>query len=121
MKKIIAMCLFVPSMAIAFGNPEKPSIQHSTFETVCMNVKDLTSMLDEFKEIPYVRGTSVPMVGEQTALPLVIFVNPEKTTFTIVERASKDIYCILAVGAGFHPVPKELQDQMKAEQGKSRL
>jgi hypothetical protein len=121
MKKILAMFLLMPSLAFAFTNEEKPSIQHSTFDAVCLNAKDLTSLIDEFKELPYVRGTSVPMMGEQAALPLVIFVNPEKKTFTIVERASADIYCILAVGSNFHPVPKELQDELRNEQGKGRL
>jgi hypothetical protein len=121
MKKIIAMFLLMPSLALAFSNPEKPSIQQSTYETVCMSAKDLTMLVDEFKEIPYVRGTSVPMIGDPVSLPLVIFVNPEKKTFTIIERAAPDIFCVLAVGANFHPVPKELQDEIRTEQGKGQL
>ena len=107
--------------SIVFANSEKQSLQISTYETVCLNAKDLTSLVDEFKELPYVRGVSRPVVGEDSSLPLVIFVNPDSKTFTIVERAGADIYCILAVGANFQPVPKHLQDEVKSEQEKGRL
>ena len=119
MKKIIAMFLLMPTLV--FANSEKPSLQVSTYETVCLSAKDLTSLVDEFKEIPYVRGVSKPVVGDDSSLPLVIFVNPQSKTFTIVERAGADIFCILAVGANFQPVPKELQDEVKNEQEKGRL
>ena len=119
MKKMLAMFLLMPSLV--FANSEKPSLQISTYETVCLSAKDLSSLIDEFKEIPYVRGVSRPVIGDDSSLPLVIFVNPQSKTFTIVERASKDIYCILAVGANFQPVPKELQDEVKNEQEKGRL
>ena len=119
MKKIFAMFLLVPSLVLA--NSEKPSIQISTYETICLSAKDLTSLIDEFKEIPYVRGISKPVVGDDSSLPLVIFVNPQSKTFTIVERASKDIFCILAVGANFQPVPKEVQDDVKESQNKGTL
>ena len=119
MKKIIAMFLLMPTLV--FANSEKPSLQVSTYETVCLSAKDLSSLIDEFKEIPYVRGVSRPVIGDDSSLPLVIFVNPQSKTFTIVERASKDIYCILAVGSNFQPVPKELQDEVKENQNKGAL
>ena len=119
MKKLIAMFLLMPTLVLA--NSEKPSLQISTYETVCLSAKDLSNLIDEFKEIPYVRGVSKPVVGDDSSLPLVIFVNPQSKTFTIVERASKDIYCILAVGANFQPVPKDLQDEVKENQNKGAL
>jgi hypothetical protein len=119
MKKILAMFLLMPSLVLA--NSEKPSLQISTYETVCLSAKDLTSLIDEFKEIPYVRGISRPVVGDDSSLPLVIFVNPQTKTFTIAEKAGTDIYCILAVGANFQPVPKELQDEVKESQNKGTL
>jgi len=35
---------------------------------------------------------------------MVIFVNPTTKSFTIAERFSKDLYCVLALGEGFRPL-----------------
>jgi hypothetical protein len=52
---------------------------------------------------------------------LVIFANPTTGTFTIVEKAAEDLYCIIAIGGGFEPVPKEIQDEVRQEQKKGTL
>jgi hypothetical protein len=52
---------------------------------------------------------------------LVIFANPTTGSFTIVEKAGEDLYCILAIGGGFEPVPKDIQDDVKQGQEKSTL
>lgn len=121
MKKILAMFLLMPSLAFAFTNSEKQSLDLATMQTVCLNAKDLTSLVDEFKEIPYVRGISRPIVSDGAPLSLVIFVNPKDKSFTIVEKAAENTYCILAVGNGFEPVPREIQDEVKNEQEKGRM
>jgi len=115
------MLSFLPSMALAFTNSEKPSLDVATMQTVCLNAKDLTLLIDEFKEIPYVRGISRPIISDGAPLSLVIFVNPKDRSFTIVERTADGVYCILAVGNNFEPVPREIQDEVKTEQEKGRL
>jgi hypothetical protein len=109
MKKILAMCLLMPSLVLA--NP-----QIKTIQTMCLNAKDLTDTVNEFKELPYVRGISTPFDKEDAKMSLVVFLNPTTGTFTIVEKASDNLYCILAVGGGFEPVPKEIQDDVRKEQ-----
>ena len=86
-----------------------------------MNGKDLTNTVNEFKELPFVRGLSVPLTQQERKLSLVIFANPTTGSFTIVEKAGEDLYCILAIGGGFEPVPKDIQDDVKQGQEKSTL
>lgn len=119
MKKILSLLFLIPSLV--FANSEKQSLQIATFQTVCVNLKDLSSTLDEFKEIPFARGLSTPMLQDGPPLSLVIFVNPATKSFTLVEKAGENTYCILAVGNTFEPVPKEIQDTVKENQSKGKL
>ena len=114
MKTFLAMCLLIPSMV--FANP-----QIKTYQVMCLDRKDLTSTIDEFKEIPYVRGISTPFSEQDSKTSLVVFLNPTTGTFTIVEKTGDNLYCILAVGGGFGPVPREIQDDVKQQQEKSAL
>lgn len=120
MKKLLAMMCLIPSISFALTNTDKQSLQMSTYQAACVNGKDLTSLVGEFKEIPFARGISTPIVGEG-ALSLVLFVSPSQKTFTIAEKVGADLYCILAVGGGFEPVPKEIQDSVTNEYEKGKL
>ena len=83
---------------------------------MCLNGNDLGETVNEFKELPYVRGISTPMDEQDAKMSLVVFLNPTTGTFTIVEKAGDNLYCILAVGGGFEPVPKQIQDDVRKEQ-----
>ena len=108
------MFLLMPSLV--FANP-----QIKTIQAMCLNGKDLTDTVNEFKELPYVRGISTPMAEQDAKMSLVVFLNPATGTFTIVEKADDNLYCILAVGGGFEPVPREIQDDVKQQQENSTL
>lgn len=114
MKKILAMCLLMPSLVLA-----DPQIK--TYQAMCLNGEDLTNTVDEFKELPYVRGLSAPLAQPDARLSLVIFLNPITGTFTIAEKAADDFYCVIAVGNKFEPVPKNIQDDARQQQEKSAL
>jgi hypothetical protein len=114
MKTLLAMSLLIPAMVFA-------SPQIKTYQAMCLDSKDLTSTIDEFKEIPYVRGTNTPLAEQDSKTSLVVFVNPTTGTFTIVEKVADNLYCIMAVGGGFQPVPREIQDDVKQHQDKGRL
>jgi hypothetical protein len=114
MKTLLAMCLLIPGMV--FANP-----QIKTYQAMCLDSKDLISTIDEFKELPYVRGISTPLAEQDSNTSLVVFLNPTTGTFTIVEKVADNLYCILAVGGGFKPVPREIQDDVKQQQDKGSL
>ena len=118
MNKILTTAIsFVPMFAFA----EEKQPQLATYQTVCLTAKDLTSTINDFKEIPFVRGLSNPIGQPDSKLSLVIFANPTTGTFTIAEKADDNLYCILAIGDNFQPVPKELQDEVRQGQEKSTL
>jgi hypothetical protein len=113
-KKTLALFALVP--VLAWAQP-----QMKNYQTICVSSQDLTKTIDEFKELPYVRGLSSPMSQEGENLSLVVFINPETRTFTIVEKAGDNVYCILAVGGGFEPVPRNIQDDVRSGQEKGQL
>jgi len=70
---------------------------------VCVDQKGLTETITEFQELSFAGGVAmryVPGVG-LVKNNLVIFVNPTTQSWTIVERLSKELYCVVAVGEGF--------------------
>jgi hypothetical protein len=114
MKTLIALAALAVGGAVWAVAGSAPQI--ATHETVCVAGQDLTDTVTEFQELPFVRGQShAPNSGN---LSLVIFANPDTGTFTIVERAGKDLYCILAVGSKFEPVPRDIQDRARRDQGR---
>ena len=120
MKKLLAMFLLMPSLVMAQVD-KKPDFIVGSMDTVCLDLKNLTELVDDAQEIPYVRGQSHPIMAEGPPLAMVIFVNPKTGTFTVAERVDRNTYCILAIGSRFEPVPKEAQDAIRKEQDKSRL
>ena len=122
MKKIFAMFLLMPSLVFANPiKPPKPDFLIATVDTVCISLKNLTEIISDSQEIPYVRARSHPIMVEGPPLSMVIFVNPKTGTFTIAEQIDRDNYCLLALGTKFEPVPKETQDKLIEEQKKGRL
>lgn len=101
-KKIMFMILFVPSLV--FANPSS-----------CISSIELIGLMDEYKELPYVRGVT------SEGRSVVVFANPTTGSFTILERRGENTFCALAVGAGFEPVPKSIQDEMRESQNKGTL
>jgi len=70
---------------------------------MCVDQKGLTETVSQFQEISFAGGVAmrdVPGVG-LVKNNLVIFVNPVTRSWTIVERFSTDLYCVVALGEGF--------------------
>jgi hypothetical protein len=106
---------------LAWATPAGSDFTVATVDTICISLKQLTEITDEAQELPYVRGQSHPIMTEGAPLSMVIFVNPTTGTFTIAERVAQDMYCLLALGSRFEPVPREARDRIMQEQQKSRL
>lgn len=102
MKKILCLFLLWPTLALA--DPH-----------ACINGAELTQLTNQYRELPFVRGVS------SEGHSVVIFVNAETRSFTILERRGVDTYCTLTVGAGFEPVPKSIQDELHELQNQDML
>lgn len=73
---------------------------------MCVDKRGITQTITEFEELSFAGGVSMrdlPGVG-LVKNNLVIFVNPKTQSWTIVERFTKDMYCVVAVGEGFRPL-----------------
>lgn len=89
--------LFIPSLVFA------QRVDKVMIEAYCIGLETLEKTLEEYKEISFVRGLS-----EREPLgvvSLVMFVNPQTQTWTMVEKIGADKYCIIATGSKFEPVP----------------
>jgi hypothetical protein len=91
------------------------------YQNICMSFKELQLVLQEFGEIPFIRGLSHRdpnrLPGTET-VSLVIFLNPKTGTWTIVEKVKTDRYCILGLGDNFELAPKGIFDELnKSKEG----
>jgi hypothetical protein len=100
------------SLALTVGTIH-PSIasEITQFPThlMCVGQKDLAQTITEFEELSFAGGVAMrelPGVG-MVKNNLVIFVNPKTQSWTIVERFTKDMYCIVALGEGFRPLSSQ--------------
>jgi len=73
---------------------------------MCVDKRGITQIITEFEELSFAGGVSMRDVSGVglVANNLVIFVNPKTKSWTMVERFSKELYCIVAVGEGFRPL-----------------
>jgi hypothetical protein len=109
MKKLLATLLFMPVIAFSQSN----EAEEINIPTYCVSIKILEEVLTEFNELPMLRGKTERHVnGVSTENTLVIFMNPETKTWTIVEKMANGSYCVLSAGASFEPVPKEIIDSV---------
>ena len=72
----------------------------------CIGEKDLEQTITEFEELSFAGGVSMREIPGAGLVQnnLVIFVNPKTRSYTIVERFTKDMYCVVALGEGFRPL-----------------
>jgi hypothetical protein len=83
----------------------------------CVSQKLFLSTVNEYEELPFVRGISTRDGGDNS---IVLFLNPREKNWTIVERSGTR-YCILAVGEGMEPVPFDIIENYKELQKKNKM
>lgn len=78
-------------------------------ELACGGEDLLNSVLNKYEELPFATMSStreIAGVGFRIN-HLIIFVNPKTKTYTMIERFSEEVYCIVSVGEGISPYTKE--------------
>jgi hypothetical protein len=106
LKKILA------SLALTVGIAN-PSIANEVIklptDLVCGSESGISEVLEKYGEIPFATMTAFREIpGEGfTNNPMVIFVNPKTKTFTIIERITKNIYCVVSLGDNINPYVEE--------------
>lgn len=117
MKSILAGLLITAS-ATAFAQ----DTQLVNIPSYCTSIKTLDEMLDKFNELPFAQSKSSREVDKKEVTnQLIVFINPDTRSYTIVEQFSPKHVCILAVGEDFKPVSPEVRDEIIKRREKSRL
>ena len=104
--KLLAVSFFVLFLVYVTNShaQEKP-VQKPTIELICgteQQFKD--SIIGYYKETPLISFSTMRIIqGQEIHLVSMLFVNQETMTWTLVERWSSDIYCVVAAGTGFEP------------------
>ena len=72
----------------------------------CGNLKDLTTVMVEFNEKPFAAGETVRSTNNRTIVESVVifFLNKKTKTWTVVEKISDDLYCVISSGKNFNVV-----------------
>lgn len=104
-----------------FISAQASAIEQVPLPVFCVNYDTLERTLDEYKEIPFVRGKSQRGTdNDPDDYVMVLFVNRETKTWTLVEQVEPDYYCVIGVGKNFEPVPAEIiNDIIKRQNGKA--
>ena len=113
MKTLISLWFVLVSTAVS-AQDSGNEIQRRAF---CMDQKDLETLMDRFQEIPLARGINVYPAPSS----LVIFVNADTGSYSVVERVATDRYCVISVGGSFESVPTDIQKHNQQRRDKGRM
>lgn len=117
MKKMLATLLFMPVIAFSQSN----EVEEISIPTFCTTIQPLNDMLSEYNELPLLRGKSERQIeGNPIQNSVVVFLNMETKTWTIVEKMIDGRYCVISAGSDFEPVPKEIIDRVIKEREQRR-
>lgn len=109
------MFKYVVAILLTFASFTSYS-ESSKVEVTCITPQDLEVILNKWKELPLARGMSERAADDKSKNMLVVFVNAKTKTWTIAERTSTGMYCILAAGSEFGPMPAEVVEIFRKQQ-----
>jgi len=94
MKKFIAMILISVCGAVQAQTAHLP--------VECGSLKDLSAVLAEYEEKPFATGETTRLIrGDKKVHVVLFFLNAKTGTWSVAEKVSDDIYCILSGGTNF--------------------
>ncbi len=97
MKKLLSTLLFLPALAIA-------QVEYVHFETICISQKVLEETITKHGEKPFITAVGHRLVGDKKVFhPVLMFMNPDTKTWTVVERIEQDSFCVISVGSKMQP------------------
>ena len=91
-------------ITLALAGPVVAQTELVRFPAVCTTMVTLSEVLSEYDEMPAMtmisnREANNTILGFKT----VMFINYETRTWTLVEKITKDSYCIVATGEDISP------------------
>lgn len=109
MKKFLLPLLLFPVMAIGNNtNVEQQEFDLIQTKIICTEDKVIYSSLDEYGEKPMVHMVSHRKINDGTeesinSYPTILFVNPNTGTWTLVEKHTENILCVVTIGQQLKP------------------
>ena len=97
MKTLIAFLCLLPTLALA--NPAPALLP-------CDTKDNLLTTIAKYQEQPLAQGKVIlnhPQ-GRSYEFPMLLFVNMEEKTYTLIALTAEDYGCIVAIGSEFTPV-----------------
>lgn len=68
----------------------------------CASLKELTAVLTEYEEKPFAVGETVRDArGDKKTHVVLFFLNAKTGTWSVAEKVSDDIYCLISGGTNF--------------------
>ena len=94
MKKLIIAALTTFCLSV--------QAQNSYLPVECASLKDLTAVLTEYEEKPSaVAETTRSVRGDKKTHVVLFFLNVKTGTWSVAEKVSDDIYCLISGGTNF--------------------
>lgn len=99
---------FLASLALTVGLTH-PSIASEVIQIdtklTCVSWETLNEALEKYGEIPFVNMTAYRALrnNDVMSLPTVMFVNPKTKSYTLVEKFSEQLYCVVSIGEQVSP------------------
>jgi hypothetical protein len=105
MKKILLPLLLFPVLAIGNDTGEEKDFAFLENKMVCVRAEVVYSSLDEFGERPMMHMVSHRRMFDESvsSYPTIMFVNPNTGTWSLVEKHTEEILCIVAIGQQMRP------------------
>jgi len=96
-KKLLSTLLFLPALAMG-------QVEYVNFETVCVSQKMLEESMMKHGEKPFITAVGHRLNGDKRAFhPVVMFMNPNTKSWTLVERIEPNTFCIIGIGTKMEP------------------
>lgn len=106
---------------VVFSPSISAEIKTIPIPAYCVPLQNLEDVLSEYEELPIIRAKSVRESEDKTSEnALVLFVNQQKKTWTLVEKVSENSYCIIAIGHDLEPVPNSIIDDIQKRRSRSK-
>jgi len=108
MKKILLPLLLFPVLAIGNSTGEEQEFMFVQNKMVCVQAEVVYSSLDEYGEKPMMHMVSQRRTNDENgesinSYPTIMFVNPNTGTWSLVEKHTENILCIVGIGQQIRP------------------
>ena len=92
-------------LAVLLANPARADITVD-FEGYCMTEPQLKNLLQKYNEKPMFKMSSTRILSENMVKksPTTLYANPKEGSWTLVEKSTDELYCVVATGMGITPI-----------------